>query len=74
MRSKQQLSADAFEAFRQQVLNGAAFCADSQILGLADELHEIIRARRLERWEASSSSSRSFEPAAGASRMGGAEA
>ena len=61
MGMKQQLSAAAFEAFCQQVLNGAAFCADNQILGLADELHEIIRARRMARWQ-DSPASRSFEP------------
>lgn len=63
------LSTQAFEAFSQQVLNGAAFCADHQILGLADELHEIIRARRNERWM-ESSSSRSFEPSPGAGLVG----
>lgn len=63
------LSETAYEAFCQQVLNGAAFCADHQILALADELHDIIRTRRMARWEASPSS-RSFEPAADAGLIG----
>jgi hypothetical protein len=63
------LSPAAFEAFCQQVLNGAAFCADRQILALADELHEIIRARRMERW-LESEPSRSFAPAPDAGLIG----
>jgi len=63
------LSPIAFDAFCQQVLNGAAFCADHQILALADELHEIIRTRRNARWMASSTT-RSFNPAPNAGLVG----
>jgi hypothetical protein len=68
MNSKQVgLSESAFDAFCQQVLNGAVCCADSQILALADELHDIIRGRRMARWQASAEA-RSFDPVAEGAR------
>ncbi|MES2035700.1 MAG: hypothetical protein V4466_16160 [Pseudomonadota bacterium] len=66
---QQKLSAAAFEAFTQQVLSGAAVCADHQILALADDLHEIIRGRRVERW-LQSDPSRSFAPKPDAGLIG----
>lgn len=57
------LSQTSFDAFCQQVLNGASFCADAQILALADELHDIIRSRRMARW-LDASEERSFSPVA----------
>ena len=61
--NEKHLSPSAYDAFCQQVLNGVAFCADSQILALADELQDIIRGRRNERWMNASTTERSFDPA-----------
>lgn len=65
------LSQTSFDAFCQQVLNGASFCAENQILALADELHDIIRSRRMARW-LEASETRSFDPATEAAEAFGA--
>lgn len=47
----QPLNTKAYEALREQIATAIALCSDSQVLDIADALHDTLRRRRAAHYE-----------------------
>lgn len=56
------LTETTFERLREQVTTAAALCSDTQVLELADCLHDALRRRRKRQAERRGAEPRSFAP------------
>lgn len=62
-----QLRSVAFQRLREQMATAIALCSDTQILALADDLHDALRRRRAARY---AEEDRSWAPTSAAMKVG----